>query len=301
MRSRFLGCNRLLSVASCGLSLDFCSLPTAEERFAAALKGNGPHAQHHVSLQPLFCANANSAHDNPFTSEGLQPRGKRAHLHNGCLSCNRPHSPTSTSQTTPATTSTTPTRQPAGAADAQTARPATSSTAPAHQQRGSANTATPPAGAPAASADRTQRPDADVSVVLQAVHVGSVRSGGFGHHAALFLSPISSHFLSQKGGFWGGWGHAGRALAVMPIPVTACPHRDRAQGTARRCDPTCLRPQKGPTCAPPHAHGHDGVPRPPTLQRGPWGRSTSASRPDPPAVQRGAVRADAVFFGLGFL
>ena len=37
---------------------------------------------------------------------------------------------------------------------------ATFSTAPAHQRRGSANAETTPAGAPAAAADRTQRPDA---------------------------------------------------------------------------------------------------------------------------------------------
>ena len=47
-----------------------------------------------------------------------------------------------------------------GAVDAQTAHPATFSTAPAHQLLGSANAATTPAGAPAAAADRTQRPDA---------------------------------------------------------------------------------------------------------------------------------------------
>ena len=47
-----------------------------------------------------------------------------------------------------------------GAADAQTAHPATFSTAPTHQRRGSANAETTPAGAPAAAADRTQRPDA---------------------------------------------------------------------------------------------------------------------------------------------
>ena len=51
-------------------------------------------------------------------------------------------------------------RQLLGAADAHTAHPATSSTAPAHQLLGSANTETTPAGAPAAAADRTQRPDA---------------------------------------------------------------------------------------------------------------------------------------------
>ena len=63
-------------------------------------------------------------------------------------------------QTTPATTSTSSIRQLLGAADAQTAHPATFSTAPAHQQLGSANAETTPAGAPAAAADRTQRPDA---------------------------------------------------------------------------------------------------------------------------------------------
>ena len=62
-----------------------------------------------------------------------------------------------------ATTAVAPTRALSlqwGAADAQTAHPATSSTAPAHQRRGSANAETTPAGAPAAAADRTQRPDA---------------------------------------------------------------------------------------------------------------------------------------------
>ena len=53
-----------------------------------------------------------------------------------------------------------PIRQVLGAADAQTAHPATFSTASAHQLLGSANAETTPAGAPAAAADRTQRPDA---------------------------------------------------------------------------------------------------------------------------------------------
>ena len=53
-----------------------------------------------------------------------------------------------------------PIRQLLGAADAQTAHPATSSTAPAHRPLGSANAETTPAGAPAAAADRKQRPDA---------------------------------------------------------------------------------------------------------------------------------------------
>ena len=53
-----------------------------------------------------------------------------------------------------------PIRQLLGAADAQTVHPATSSTVPAHQLLGSANTETTPARAPAAAADRTQRPNA---------------------------------------------------------------------------------------------------------------------------------------------
>ena len=65
-----------------------------------------------------------------------------------------------TSQTTPATTSTSPIRQLLGDTDTQTAHPATSSTAPTHQLLRSANAETTPAGAPAAAADRTQRPDA---------------------------------------------------------------------------------------------------------------------------------------------
>ena len=64
------------------------------------------------------------------------------------------------SATTPATTSTTSVRQLLGTADTQTAHHATFSTAPTHQPRGSANAKTTPAGAPAAAADRKQRPDA---------------------------------------------------------------------------------------------------------------------------------------------
>ena len=64
------------------------------------------------------------------------------------------------SQTTPATTSTSSVRQLLGAADTQTAHHATISTAPAHQLLGSANAETTPAGALAAAAHRTQRPDA---------------------------------------------------------------------------------------------------------------------------------------------
>ena len=64
------------------------------------------------------------------------------------------------SQTTPATTSTSSIRQLLGAADAQPARHATFSTAPTQQLLGSANAETTPARAPAAAADRKQRPDA---------------------------------------------------------------------------------------------------------------------------------------------
>ena len=64
------------------------------------------------------------------------------------------------SQTTPATTSTSSIRQLLGAADAQTAHHATFSTAPTHQPLGSANAETTPARAPAAAADRKQRPNA---------------------------------------------------------------------------------------------------------------------------------------------
>ena len=53
-----------------------------------------------------------------------------------------------------------PIRQLLGATDGQTAHAATSSTAPTHQPLGSANAETTPARAPAAPAVRTQRPDA---------------------------------------------------------------------------------------------------------------------------------------------
>ena len=63
-----------------------------------------------------------------------------------------------TSQTTPATTSTSSICQLLGATDAPTAHHATSSTAPANQLLGSANAETTPAAA--AAADKKQRPDA---------------------------------------------------------------------------------------------------------------------------------------------
>ena len=64
------------------------------------------------------------------------------------------------SQMTPAISSTSSIRQLLGATDAQTAHHATFGTAPTHQLLGSANAETTPARAPAAAADRKQRPDA---------------------------------------------------------------------------------------------------------------------------------------------
>ena len=64
------------------------------------------------------------------------------------------------SQTTPATTSTSSIRQLLGTADTQTAHHAAFSTVPTHQLLGSANAETTPARAPAAAAERKQRPDA---------------------------------------------------------------------------------------------------------------------------------------------
>ena len=63
-------------------------------------------------------------------------------------------------QTTPAATHTPAVRQLLGPANAQTAHPAATTTAPTHHPLGSANAATTPAGAPAAAADRKQRPNA---------------------------------------------------------------------------------------------------------------------------------------------
>ena len=74
--------------------------------------------------------------------------------------CGRRCMDSNNSQSTPATTSTSSIRQLLGAADTQTARPATFSTVPTHQLLGSANAETTPAKAPAAAADRKQRPDA---------------------------------------------------------------------------------------------------------------------------------------------
>ena len=97
------------------------------------------------------------------TSEGTgRGRGRGRETQRGRLrtACGQRRVDSKNSQTTPATTSTSSIRQLLGATDTQTAHHATFSTAPTHQLLGSANAATTPARAPAAAADRTQRPDA---------------------------------------------------------------------------------------------------------------------------------------------
>ena len=123
------------------------------------------------------CATGAGAHQGQLSREGGKDiwwtaeaaRGGTGHLglthtepQRGRLwtACGQRRVDNKNSQTTPATTSTSSIRQPLGAADAQTAHHATFSTAPTHQILGSANAETTPAGAPAAAADRTQRPDA---------------------------------------------------------------------------------------------------------------------------------------------
>ena len=100
---------------------------------------------------------------------GMRKRGGGGHLglthtetQRGRLqtACGQRRVDSKNSQTTAVTTSTSSIRQLLGAADAQTAHYVTSSTAPTHQPLGSANAETTPARAPAAAADRTQRPDA---------------------------------------------------------------------------------------------------------------------------------------------
>ena len=131
------------------------------------------------SPQPRWavCTTGAGAHQGQTSCEGEKDiwwmagtaRGETGHLglthtetQRGRLrtACGQRRVGSKNSQTTPATTSTSSTRQFLGAADAQTAHPATSSTAPAHQLLGSANAETTPARAPAAAADRKQQPDA---------------------------------------------------------------------------------------------------------------------------------------------
>ena len=123
------------------------------------------------------CAAGAGAHQGQTSREGERDiwwtvgtaRGRTGHMglthietQRGRLwtACGQRRVDSKNSQTTPAATSTTSIRQLLGAADAQTAHPATFSTAPTHQPLGSANAETTPARAPAAAADRKQRPDA---------------------------------------------------------------------------------------------------------------------------------------------
>ena len=147
------------------------SLPGARATPAQPASGGGCLPQPRWAV----CATGAEAHQGQTSREGEKDRwwtagtarGGAGHLgitetQRGRLwtACGRRCVDSENSQTTPATTSTSSTHQLLGAADAQTAHPATSSTAPTHQLLGSANAEMTPAGAPAAAADRTQRPDA---------------------------------------------------------------------------------------------------------------------------------------------
>ena len=124
-----------------------------------------------------LCATGAGAHQGQTSREGAKDiwwtarttRGGTGHLglthtetQRGRLwtACGQRCVDSKNSQTTPATTGTSSTRQLLGAADAQTAHHATFSTAPTHQLLGSANAETTPARAPAAAADRKQQPAA---------------------------------------------------------------------------------------------------------------------------------------------
>ena len=123
---------------------------------------------------PHLCATAAALSNNRMDLQGHTarlgwsiappppPQRDRTETQRGRLwtACGQRRVDSKNSQTNPATTSTSSIRQLLGAADAQTAHHATSSTAPAHQLLGSANAETTPARAPAAAADRKQRPDA---------------------------------------------------------------------------------------------------------------------------------------------
>ena len=93
-----------------------------------------------------------------------------------------------------------------GAADAQTAHPATSSTAPAHQLLGSANAETTPAGAPAAAADRKQRPDATCEGRNGWTVQGPVKEqqpDGMSHRGGEGGSPALEAAVRPRGCPWG--------------------------------------------------------------------------------------------------
>ena len=149
------------------------SLPGARATPAQPASGGGCLPQPRWAV----CATGAGAHQGQTSREGEKhiwwtagtARGGTGHLglthtetQRGRLwtACGQRRVGSKNSQTTPATTSTSSIRQLLGPADAQTAHPATFSTAPAHQPLGSANAETTPAGALAAAADRTQRPDA---------------------------------------------------------------------------------------------------------------------------------------------
>ena len=180
-------CPRAIAQASSGVPRRFFRRrSTVSERGAfmgpkndLALGGGGGASGGGCLPQPRWavCATGAGAHQGQTNREGEKDiwwtagtaRGGTGHLglthtetQRGRLwtACGQRCVGSKYSQTTPATTSTSSIRQLLGSADAQTAHPATFSTAPAHQPLGSANAETTPAGALAAAADRTQRPNA---------------------------------------------------------------------------------------------------------------------------------------------
>ena len=149
------------------------SLPGARATPAQPASGGGCLPQPRWAV----CATGAGAHQEQTSREGEKDtwwtagtaRGGTGHLglthtetQRGRLwtACGQRHVDSKNSQTTPATTSTSSIRQLLSAADAQTAHHVTFSAAPTHQLLGSANAEMTPARAPAAAADRTQRPDA---------------------------------------------------------------------------------------------------------------------------------------------
>ena len=146
------------------------SLPGARATPAQPASGGGCLPQPRWAV----CATGAGAHQGQTSREGERDmwwtvgttRGRAGHLglkhtetQRGRLwtACGQRRVDSKNSQTIPATTSAASVRQLLGATDAHLA---TSSTAPTQQPLGSANAETTPAGAPAAAADRTQRPDA---------------------------------------------------------------------------------------------------------------------------------------------
>ena len=149
------------------------SLPGARATPAQPASGGGCLPQPRCAV----CATGAGAHQGQTSREGEKDiwwtagtaRGGTGHLglthtepQRGRLwtACGQRLVDSKNSQTTPPTTSTSAISQLLGAADAQTAHHATFSTAPTHQILGSADAETTPARAPAAAADRKQRPDA---------------------------------------------------------------------------------------------------------------------------------------------